>query len=204
MWNGDRCDDRELVKSCLSGSEAAWTEFHRQYHLLIEAVVKRHSRSSTDDGREDLIQEVYKSLVEALAEYDGHSSSLKTFVSVVAGRTCIDCWRGCSTMSRTGINAPVEHHDCTDPGHVALRCGDDPPDAQVAKAESRQLVKTALRALSSSCQELLKLRFFSDLTYEEIADNLGKKVNSVNVQVLRCITHLRAAYVQIEGGRERV
>lgn len=204
MWNGDRCDDRELVKSCLSGSEGAWTEFHSKYHLLIEAVVKRHSRSSTDDGRDDLIQEVYKSLVEGLSEYDGHSSSLRTFVSMVAGRTCIDYWRGCSTMSRTGTKEPVEHHDSTDPVHVVLRCGDDPPDEQVANAESGQRVRTALRLLSESCQELLKLRFFSDFTYEEVADTLGKKVNSVNVQVLRCIAHLRAAYVQIEGRRQRI
>ncbi|AFM23323.1 RNA polymerase sigma factor, sigma-70 family [Desulfomonile tiedjei DSM 6799] len=203
MRNGDRRDDMELVDSCLSGSEAAWTEFHGQYHLLIEAVVRRHSRSSTDDGREDLIQEVYKSLVEALAEYDGHSSSLRTYVSMVAKRTCIDCWRGTSTMSRTGTNEPVEHHDNTNPGHVALRCGDDPPDEQVAKAEFGQMVRTALSHISEGCQELLKLRFFSDLTYEEMADRLGKKVNSVNVHVLRCIAHLRGAYVQIESRRQR-
>lgn len=200
MPNANHCHDRELVKICLSGSDAAWTEFHRQYHLLIEAVVRRHSRSATDDGREDMIQEVYKSLVEALAQYDGHSSSLRTFVSMVATRTCIDCWRGCSTMSRTGTNEPVEHHDYTDPNHVILECKNDPPDEQVAEAESRQLVKDALRRLSASCQELLKLRFFLDLTYEEVANRLGKKVNSVNVQVLRCIAHLRAAYVQAEDG----
>jgi RNA polymerase sigma factor (sigma-70 family) len=203
MASGDRGADSDLVNGCVSGSERAWIDFYRQYHSIIEAVVRRQERSATRDVREDFIQEVYRSLVEALPEYDGRSSSLRTFVSMVAQRTCIDCWRGRSTMSRTGHTEPIEHHDNTDKDNVVIACGVDPPDEQMAGAESRALLKAALGRLSETCQELLRLRFFSDLTYEEIGDRLGKRANSVNVGVLRCIAHLRAAYAMLETREQR-
>ena len=106
-------------------------------------------------------------------------------------------------MSRKGINEPIDHHGDTDQDAVVLESNIDPPDEQVAKAEFGHLVRTALSRLSEACQELLKLRFFSDLTHEEIAARLGKKANSVNQQVLRCVAHLRAAYEELEGKGQR-
>lgn len=204
MGIGDRHADRELIDRCLSGSEQAWTDFYNRYHPLIEAVVKKQARSSTRDVREDLVQEVYKSLVEALARYDGHSSSLRTFVSTVAQRTCIDCWRGGSRKSRTGKNEPVEHHDNANPDHVVLESQGDPPDEQVAQAEYVNLLRIALSRLSEKCRELLNLRFFAALTHKAIADKLGEKENTVNVQMIRCIAHLRSAFALLEGTGQRV
>ncbi len=41
------------------------------------------------------------------------------------------------------------------------------------QAQFGDLLRRALARLSEACQELLTLRFFSDLTYEEIARKLG-------------------------------
>jgi RNA polymerase sigma factor (sigma-70 family) len=202
MGTPDSHSDRDLVNRCLSRSQEAWTEFYQQHHALIHSVVKRHSLWSSRDVREDLAQEVYQSLVVALEKYDGRLSSLRTFVSMVAARTCIDWLRARSRMSRKGINEPVDHHGDSEQEGVVLQSNLDPPDEQVAKAEYRFMIRSALGRLAETCRELLKLRFFSDLTHEEIAAKLGKKANSVNVQVLRCIAHLRAAYVQVEATRQ--
>lgn len=203
MGSEIRQADGELVKGCLSGLRHAWTEFYRRYHSLIEAVVRRQAQYSTKEEREDLVQEVYESLVGALEGYDERSSSLGTFVSIVAKRTCIDCWRSRSSMSRTGMTVPVEHHDNSDGEHVPLKSNCEPPDEQVAKYEVGAMMKTALSRLSETCQKLLKLRFFNEFTYEEIGEKVGKKANTMNVRVLRCIARLRAAYEELEKGTQR-
>lgn len=191
--------DSELVNSCLSGVEQAWTQFYRQHHALIEAVVKRHTPSSSPDVREDLSQEVYQSLVTALETYDTRLSSLRTFISMVAARTCIDWMRGQSRMSRKGINEPVDHHDDPEQGAVVLQSRCDPPDEQFAKAEHSNMIRSALNRLTETCRELLKLRYYFDLTYAEIAAKLSKQENTVNVQILRCQARLKAAYDDLEN-----
>ncbi|MGO9571752.1 MAG: RNA polymerase sigma factor [Desulfomonilaceae bacterium] len=199
MGTRDLSSDGVLVKQCVSGSERAWTQFYRQHHGLIEAVVKRHTPSSSPDVREDLAQEVYQSLVTALETYDTRLSSLRTFVSMVAARTCIDWLRGQSRMSRKGINEPVDHHGDPEQGAVVLQSGCDPPDEQVAKAEHSNMIRSALNRLTETCRELLKLRYYFDLTYPEIAARLGKQENTVNVQILRCQARLKTAYDDLEN-----
>lgn len=193
MMNGDRHAARELVSACLSGSEEAWTEFYRQHHGLVQTVVKRHTPSYSPAAREDLTQEVYESLVTGLETFDGHRSSLKTFVSMVASRTCIDWLRGRSRMRRKGINEPVDHHGGADPKAVVLQSNFDPPDELLTQAEYRSKIKSALNRLADACRELLRLRFYADLTYAEIAAEVGKKENTVTVAIRRCLAQLRAA-----------
>lgn len=161
------------------------------------AVVRRQAAHSIIDTRQDLVQDVYESVTKALKQYDGNSSSLKTFVSKVAQRTCIDIWRHGSTMSRTGKNQHVEHHDNTDENNAVLVSSLN-PEEDLSKAQFTHLLRIALRRLSKECQKLLELRFYDGLKYRQIADRLGKKENSVNVQVNRCLEYLREAYAKLQ------
>jgi RNA polymerase sigma-70 factor, ECF subfamily len=186
--------DAELAKRCAAGSEKAWTHLYSQYHPLIEGVIKRYVHSSSLEDRKDICQLVYVRLVDALDRYDHKLGSLRSFISLIAQRTSFDWVKGQSTLSRIGKNEPVNHHDDSETGAIMLQSQVDPPDEEVARAECVILVRVALNSLSKMCQELLKLRFFSDLTHKEISDKLRKKENTVNVQILRCIAHLKTAY----------
>jgi RNA polymerase sigma factor (sigma-70 family) len=106
-------------------------------------------------------------------------------------------------MSRTGKHEPVEHHDNTDQDHVVVKSDVDPPDEQMEQAEYVNLLRIALTRLSDTCRELVTLRFFSELTYRAIAAKLGSKENTVNVQMIRCMTQLRAAFALLEVKGQR-
>lgn len=198
MANMDRYAGLDLVKRCLSESEQAWKDFYDEYDPLIRMEVRRHSRFARPEEREDLVQEVYKSLVEALSRYDGRSSSLRTFVSIVAQRTCIDCWRGRSRRKRSGNTESIEHHDKTNPGHALVESRVEPPDKQLEQSEYANLLRISLTHLSESCQRLLRLRYFSELTHKEIGEETGQKENSVTVAIRRCLERLRAAFDNLE------
>lgn len=199
MGMTDLSSNNVLVEQCISGSEEAWTKFYQQHHGLIEAVVYRYTPASSVETRKDLCQSVYVRLVECLETYDGSLSSLRTFVSMVASRTCIDWIRGQSRMSRAGKNEPISHHGNSEGAEIVLHSDYDPVDEQVAQAESVSLIRFALSRLGQACRELLQLRFFLDLTYERMSVMLGKKENSVNVQVLRCLAQLKTEYDELES-----
>ena len=184
-------EDTQLVRDCVSGSQQAWTELYSHHHPLIEAIVRKHVPFRSTETYQDLVQMVYVRLVDSLETYDSHLSSLRTFVSLVAKRTCIDWLRGQSRMSRTGWNEPVDHHDCDEEGAVVVRSNLDLPDEQIAKAQNSHLVRMALSRLADACRELLRLRFYLDLTYGQIGERLGRNENTVNVQILRCLAQLK-------------
>jgi RNA polymerase sigma factor (sigma-70 family) len=61
-----------------------------------------------------------------------------------------------------------------------------------------------LRALGAACRELLKLRYFDELSYREISQQLGASDNTLAVRSKRCLAELSAGYgEQVEKGSEQ-
>jgi len=202
MGSQDRSADSELVKGCLTGSERAWNLFYQQYHGLIETVVGRYAHYCSAEDHKDVCQDVYGRLVKALEEFSSDLSSLRTFVAIVARNTCIDWLRGKSTMSRAGKNEPLDHHGNGGNGTIAVTSEADPPDAQLLKAQETRLLMVALNRLKEGCRKLIKLRYYDDLTYKEMAVRLGKtkdKDDTVNGQTLRCIAQLKAVFDELQS-----
>lgn len=195
--------DAQLAKDCAAGSRVAWDEFYGKHRALIEAVVWRHTSVASPDERQDVVQNIYMRLVVALASFDPtRGASLRTFISVVAQRVCLDWLRSGKNLDHAGVNRPVDHHDCNeDRTTVVLVSDDEGPDRAMERAERALLVRSAIERLSEVCRELLQFRFYQGLTYAAIAELQGKKENTVTTSALRCLARLRTAMHDI-GLRE--
>jgi RNA polymerase sigma-70 factor (ECF subfamily) len=67
------------------------------------------------------------------------------------------------------------------------------PNAALSRAERRELVRAALEKLDPIDREILALRYFDGLEYDQIAAILNiNKPNTVNVRALRALRKLRA------------
>ena len=62
---------------------------------------------------------------------------------------------------------------------------DKSPDEYWLSKETKKEVQDALDKLPSKYREVLVLRYFLDKTYEDIADILGKPVNTVGTLINR-------------------
>jgi RNA polymerase sigma-70 factor, ECF subfamily len=188
----------QLVGRCVRGSEAAWHEFYRRYDGLIRIVVRRRNMLSTSDDREDLVQSVYLKLVTSLGNYRKDKGSLKAFVSLIAERTCIQHFRRRTTAARYAGTNPVDHHDSGEEGTIGLESTLDSPHELLQSSEQVGRMRSALGKLKAECRRLLDLRFFKELSYGNIAQRLGRKENTVNVQILRCLAELKANYDRVD------
>jgi RNA polymerase sigma-70 factor (ECF subfamily) len=74
---------------------------------------------------------------------------------------------------------------------LAQAAGGPDPEAEVLAAERRAAVRAALIRLPDRYRRLLVLRFFHQLSYEEIARRTGQDKNAVGVQLLRARRRLR-------------
>ena len=74
----------------------------------------------------------------------------------------------------------------------------DDPAVAAFLAEDRDAVLSLLSSLSAPDRQLLELKYIDDCTVEEVADALGRSVNTTKVGLFRARKRLRA---QIEKGR---
>jgi RNA polymerase sigma-70 factor (sigma-E family) len=90
-------------------------------------------------------------------------------------------------------------------GLVSLRhrppaAGDEPSAEETASVqESRREVVEALRALPRRQRECLALRYYLELSIEDIADALGVSANSVKTHLKRGLRGLAAALEETHG-----
>ena len=65
------------------------------------------------------------------------------------------------------------------------------PDLTVEIADQNQIVRSALRELTSDQQHVLALRFGSECSLAETADIMGKKPNAIKQLQFRALSALR-------------
>jgi RNA polymerase sigma factor (sigma-70 family) len=187
--------DRDLVDRCLSGSELAWTELYYRFQRLVGMLVKRRLRVS-QEGLEDVTQEVFMVLTSALKNYDS-TYPLPKYVCTIAERVCIDQYRFSSAAKRDGETEPLEDHilgltNCQSAGQDSGNQED-----KLVLREQTQLLRQSLRTLGERCRELLRLRYLEELQYSEISEIVNANENTLAVQVARCVRELRASFQRL-------
>jgi RNA polymerase sigma-70 factor (ECF subfamily) len=138
---------------------------------------------------EDAANDVFVKLPDSLETYDS-SQPFDRWLARVAGNHCIDLLR--KRRSEQRIIQP-EHHDLPEPAAPAR----SPFDHLLSK-ESSDVVRDAIFALPERYLVPLVMRYFSDLSYNEIAKTLGTSKANVGLLIFRAKQQLRA----ILSGRE--
>jgi|UniRef100_A0A7C4AS32 RNA polymerase sigma factor (sigma-70 family) len=186
-------DDAEatLVRQCLAGSETAWRELYGRFVVLVRNVISKHARL-TEPEIDDITQTVFLTLTSALRNFDAQHS-LSSFICLVTERVLVDELRKGSAAKRSALTLSVDNHDGSDEASQ-IQSPEDLPDVLIERFEQALLLRTALDQIDADCRDLLKLRYFKGLSFNEIAVMLGVAENTLNVRANRCLTKLKAAY----------
>jgi RNA polymerase sigma-70 factor (ECF subfamily) len=85
----------------------------------------------------------------------------------------------------TGLSRQV-----ADPGSVN-------PAEGLIRSERRGEIVAALERLGEDCQEIIRLRYFGDLSYEEMSEELRLNVKTVSSRLSKCLSKLREIFQQV-------
>jgi RNA polymerase sigma factor (sigma-70 family) len=184
--------DIALVGQCLSGSEPAWSEFYSRFQRLVRMVVRRRLRVS-DEGVEDVVHEVFISLMSALKTYDS-SYSLQNFVCTISERVCVDQYRFSTAAKRDAETEPFDDQVPGLAGCIMDGSKKGHQEEELILSEQADIIRRAMRLLGAKCRELLKLRYYEELPYGKITEILGATENTLTVQAARCIRELKTSY----------
>lgn len=177
----DQVQASEVVARARDGNLEAWGELYRQHGAQVFRFCRRVL--ATKEDAEDAVMEIFLKVRGKLGQYDA-TRPFRSWLYKVAANHCWDLLRRRRLRQdlETGDveTLPLEHPD---PGQLE----------QVIRAHTNQQVRAALGRLPARARLALALRYYSELSYDEIAAALGIRRAFVGVVLLRARHQLRQA-----------
>lgn len=190
-----------LVEKCNNGDHEAWKEFYGRYRGVVHAAVSRSVPWSSEDT-EDLVQEAFVRIFEALHEYDT-ARPLEAYVYEIAKRAAISHLRRATADKRGGGNpgpASLNVHDSgSDPDTISVPDPREDQESALMKAQQAHMIELAMSRLNENCRRLIRFRYDLGLGYREISEQLNITESTLRVQVSRCLQALARHYAALAG-----
>lgn len=183
----------ELIELCLNGDSGAWEELYRLYYARVRRIIGFKRWGFTNNEVEDGVQEVFLEVVRSLPRFRGESN-LNTFITRLARNRCVSHLRKKTALKRgkEELGYVLEEGKGSDDGPRALAVeqGAGPEDTLVGKQDATALVD-ALQQLGPDCQQIVRLRYFHQQSYNEICALLELPLGTVCSRLKRCLLKLR-------------
>src|SRR3954470_18288002 len=174
----------ELLDAARAQQPAALAALWERYSPLVAAYARARGSNEVDE----LVSEVFLALFGALESFRGDESGLKGMVFTIARRRLVDEQR---RRSRRVDTEPLPDHF----EHAVVASAED----HVLADQGAALARAWLDDLSPDQRDVLMLRIFGDLTVEQVARVVGKRVGAVKALQRRGLEALRRKLMTPHG-----
>ena len=164
-----------LIEQCLKGDQAAWETVVRQNWRKVFNVAYKFV--GKHDEAEDLTQDIFLKIFKALATFD-RRANFQTWIVSISRNLCIDHYRSVRKERQT-IAREV------DTGDLQPASADRGPYQAAEHQDLRALLRQALQTLPATLRTAVILRDLQELSYQEIADQLGLPEGTVKSRINR-------------------
>ena len=180
--------DAQLVVLALDGDSVAFEILFKRYREEIYALCLGRTGGNREDA-DDLVQETFVKVYVNLEKYDARYT-FGQWVYTIARNTFIDSVRRRrDNLSIDAISAPS-----------VAPTSDEEPDSRIINEQHGVQIERCMASLPEKYRRMAELRFVSELSYEEIADQMGLPIGTVKTQIHRARERLcRLIREQIEN-----
>jgi RNA polymerase sigma-70 factor (ECF subfamily) len=179
MAEREQLDDRALVARILEGDTDRFTELVGRYEKRIVNYVYRITRRYED--AHDLAQDIFVKVYMALDRYDP-KYQFSTWLFRIAQNSAIDALRK-KTVTEVPLTRPTEE----EPGGKEREFADSgiSPYRALKNKQLSAAIDKAVQDLPPDYRELIQLRHFAELSYEEIASMKKLPLGTVKNKLFR-------------------
>jgi RNA polymerase sigma factor (sigma-70 family) len=173
-------EDFKLIDMAVGGDDKAYAKLLQRYKRPVYHMILRMVRNV--DDAEDLTIESFAKSFRSLHKFK-KDFTFSTWLFRIATNNTIDFIRKkkLNTLS-------IENTYTDDDGQsVSLDIEDENPDPQeeAIKGQREELMQVFVNMLPGKYQKLVRLRYFNELSYEEIAAELDAPLGTVKAQLHR-------------------
>ena len=184
MAEREQLDDRALVSRILEGDRDRFTELVKRYQKRVVNYVYRITHRYEE--AHDLAQEIFVKVFMALDRYDP-KYQFSTWLFRIAQNTAIDALRKKSIVE-VPIAKPATDEDSRDREFADTGVS---PYRALKNKQLASAIDVAVRELPADYRELIQLRHFAELSYEEIASMKKLPLGTVKNKLFRARNMLK-------------
>lgn len=183
--------ESDLLARCRRGEADAWDELFDAHYAAAGRFIFQLSSDLTLEDAEEICQEAFLSVIKNLNSFNGESQ-FQTWLFRIAANKARDFREKRIAAKRGGgqttISLQAENPQTgLTPDPPSRAPG---PDEFLMNAEQSALVRAALDQLGEPCREIVELRYFGDLSYEELGATLQLNVKTVSSRLSKCLDRL--------------
>ena len=167
-------ENRQLVQDIIDGVDGAFDALYEQYNGKLIAILRKRGVSVRD--AEDVVQETFLRVSQLIDQLDPERS-IGGFLKTIAVRIATDNHR---RISRRG------HHVSFDLQHDKPASNETVEEA-AGQSQQFSLAMTILDEQPELTKQIVRMYFFENMTYLQIADQLGIGVTTAKDRVRKAI-----------------
>jgi RNA polymerase sigma factor (sigma-70 family) len=176
-------DDLHLLRRFVAGE----AEAHRTIERWAREVVFFRGFGLTAEDRADAVQDTVAAVWRAASRADFElRHGTRALVRTVAAARCID------RLRRRRVQMPLDA-EFPDSGRNPLE--------QLLASDASARVRAAILALDEPCREIIRLHYFEELHYAEIATREGRTESTMRVRMFNCLKAIRKSIAPWGGAR---
>jgi RNA polymerase sigma-70 factor (ECF subfamily) len=185
--------EAELLARCRRGDASAWDELFDLHYASAGRFVFQLSHEFTREDAEEICQEAFLAVIKNIESFHGQSQ-FQTWLFRIAANKARDYRERQHAAKRGGGQATLSlQAEDADNGLAIDPPGPQPgPDAVLMDAEQAALLRSALDQLGEPCREIVELRYFADLSYEELSRTLNLNPKTVSSRLSKCLDRLES------------
>jgi RNA polymerase sigma-70 factor (ECF subfamily) len=173
--------DCRLVKRALEkGDQQAYAELMGKYRDSIYFMMLKMVQNS--DDAEDLTIEAFGKAFKRLDQYVPNFA-FSTWLFRIATNNCIDFIRK-RKIKTLSIDKPYEDSE-GDESTMSLKSEGLDPEQTIIKEQKIKMMRKIVDKLKPRYKDLVVLRYFEELSYEEISKELNLPLGTVKAQLFR-------------------
>ncbi len=172
--------DLELVEAAINGDQMAYGELMDRYRESIYFMMLKMVKN-TDDA-DDLTIEAFGKAFNRLKQYSPNYA-FSTWLFKIASNNCIDFIRK-KRIKVTSMDSGLQTSD-GEMVYIDAKSNTPDPEETIMKKQKVMHMRTLVSKLKPRYRILVEKRYFEELSYEEISEELGLPLGTVKAQLFR-------------------
>ena len=183
--------ESQLIVSCCRGDPDAWDQLFATYYPVAGKFIYQLSPQLSHEDVEEICQDVFLSIIRNIGSFHG-KSAFQTWLYRIAANKTRDFIEKQRAAKRGGGEQPLSLN--AENRETGLKIdppdGVPGPDCALVRSEETHLVHVALERLGDPCREIIELKYFGDLSYDEIGLTLQLNPKTVSSRLSKCLDKL--------------
>ena len=181
-------NEQVWLEQARQGDKIAFGKLIEAYQTPVYNLAYRMLHNSRE--AEEAAQEAFIRAYTRLDSYDP-KRKFSTWMLSITSNYCVDLLR-----KRRGVMLSIDEPL---PPHPALMSDSDKrPERQVMLSEQQEMVQLLLAELSEDYRQAVVLRYWHDLSYEEIAEIMNTTISAIKSRLFRARRQLAEISMELE------